>query len=179
MRQRLKKSGGGTPQPSFRRPSSTSDFSRTIPPNRHNDSIEFTLHRFRPDLAFRRHDYASLVHFASCFGLCQAPVLDTSTQTRTPIKHFVVIFDENISVGHCFGTYRFAPNPPGEPKFLAKPGTPAVNGFTAKLLVDDPNLPIPFICIRCGLRCWIAVRSRCQLTCPGRRWPTSAPWSLR
>lgn len=66
----------------------------------------------------------------SCVGLCQGPVLDASTQTRTPIKHVVVIFDENISFDHYFGTYPFAPNPPGEPKFLAKLGTPAVNGFT-------------------------------------------------
>src|SRR5215472_15620512 len=31
--------------------------------------------------------------------------------TTTPIKHLVVIFDENISFDHYFGTYPFAANP--------------------------------------------------------------------
>src|SRR5271165_3647586 len=49
--------------------------------------------------------------------------------TATPIKHLVVIFDENVSFDHYFGTYPYAPNPPGEPAFHAKPGTPHVNGL--------------------------------------------------
>ena len=32
--------------------------------------------------------------------------------TQTPIKHVVVIFFENISFDHYFGTYPFATNPP-------------------------------------------------------------------
>jgi phospholipase C len=80
----------------------------------------------------------------SCAGFSQAPVqaaaADATVQTRTPIKHVVVIFDENISFDHYFGTYPIAPNPPGEPKFVAKAGTPAVNGFTRKLLLNNPNL---------------------------------------
>jgi phospholipase C len=32
--------------------------------------------------------------------------------TTTPIKHVVVLFDENISFDHYFGTYPFATNPP-------------------------------------------------------------------
>jgi phospholipase C len=34
--------------------------------------------------------------------------------TQTPIKHVVVIFDENNSFGHDFGTYPNALNLPGE-----------------------------------------------------------------
>jgi len=49
--------------------------------------------------------------------------------TATPIKHLVVIFDENVSFDHYFGTYPYAANPPGEPAFTAKPGTPTVNGL--------------------------------------------------
>ncbi|HUZ56496.1 MAG TPA: alkaline phosphatase family protein [Streptosporangiaceae bacterium] len=30
------------------------------------------------------------------------------TATATPIKHLVVIFDENVSFDHYFGTYPFA-----------------------------------------------------------------------
>ena len=35
--------------------------------------------------------------------------------TVTPIQHLVVIFDENISFDHYFGTYPYALNPEGEP----------------------------------------------------------------
>jgi phospholipase C len=60
--------------------------------------------------------------------------------TSTPIKHVVVIFDENISFDHYFGTYPVAQNPPGEPPFEALPGTPDVNGLTEILLTHNPNL---------------------------------------
>jgi phospholipase C len=60
--------------------------------------------------------------------------------TATPIKHLVVIFNENISFDHYFGTYPVALNPPGEPAFIAKPGTPTVNGYTKALLTQNPNL---------------------------------------
>jgi len=68
--------------------------------------------------------------------------------TATPIKHLVVIFDENVSFDHYFGTYPFAANPAGEPAFHAKPGTPTVNGLyndvvkgvpTGPLLTGNPN----------------------------------------
>ena len=60
--------------------------------------------------------------------------------TTTPIKHLVLIFDENISFDHYFGTYPVATNPAGEPQFTAKPGTPTVNGYTPALLTQNPNL---------------------------------------
>src|SRR3984957_14104606 len=49
-------------------------------------------------------------------------------RTATPIKHLVVIFGENRSVDHYFGTYPNALNPKGEPQFHALPNTPSVNG---------------------------------------------------
>ncbi len=52
-----------------------------------------------------------------------------AADTATPIKHLVVIFDENVSFDHYFGTYPYAANPPGEPAFHARPGTPTVNGL--------------------------------------------------
>src|SRR5882724_6144433 len=60
--------------------------------------------------------------------------------TSTPIKHVVVIFGENESFDHYFGTYPHATNPPGEPVFTAAANTPAVNGFTPDLLNNNPNL---------------------------------------
>ena len=60
--------------------------------------------------------------------------------TATPIKHLVVIFGENISFDHYFGTYPHATNPAGEPQFHAAPGTPSVNGLNHGLLTRNPNL---------------------------------------
>jgi len=60
--------------------------------------------------------------------------------TATPIQHLVVIFQENISFDHYFGTYPVATNPSGEPKFFARQDTPNVNGLTNTLLHFNPNL---------------------------------------
>jgi len=75
----------------------------------------------------------------------------TFAPTGTPIKHLVVIFDENVSFDHYFGTYPFAANTDGS-VFHAKPGTPTVNGLYTKitpsgpvgpLLTSNPNLHNP------------------------------------
>src|ERR1700728_4712182 len=63
----------------------------------------------------------------------------TPTPT-TPIQHVIVIYGENESFDHYFGTYPKAANPPGQPRFTALPGTPAVNGLTPSLLTNNPNL---------------------------------------
>ena len=60
--------------------------------------------------------------------------------TATPIKHLVVIFQENISFDHYFGTYPNALNLSGENPFYAEPGTPTVNGYSPALLTHNPNL---------------------------------------
>jgi phospholipase C len=64
-------------------------------------------------------------------------------ETSTPIKHVVIIFQENISFDHYFGTYPYATNPAGEPRFEAFPGTPTVNGLTNALLTSNPNATNP------------------------------------
>ncbi|HEY6330456.1 MAG TPA: alkaline phosphatase family protein [Blastocatellia bacterium] len=60
--------------------------------------------------------------------------------TATPIKHLVIIFQENASFDHYFGTYPNATNPSGEPAFTVKAGTPTVNGLSNALLSNNPNL---------------------------------------
>lgn len=61
-------------------------------------------------------------------------------ETATPIKHLVVIYGENISFDHYFGTYPKATNPSGEPAFSALPGTPKVNNLvTSNMLTNNPN----------------------------------------
>ena len=61
-----------------------------------------------------------------------------SARTSTPIKHVVVLFDENESFDHYFGTYPKAANTDGT-KFTALPNTPAVNGLSGSLLTANPN----------------------------------------
>src|SRR5271155_3759148 len=64
----------------------------------------------------------------------------SSSNTATPIKHVVVIFQENVSFDHYFGTYPNAANPPNEPAFTAEKGTPSVNGLAGALMSSNPNL---------------------------------------
>jgi phospholipase C len=61
------------------------------------------------------------------------------TSTATPIQHLVVIFQENVSFDHYFGTYPNAANPADEPQFTPSPNTPNVNGLNGVLLSKNPN----------------------------------------
>jgi len=61
------------------------------------------------------------------------------TRRATPIKHLVVIFQENVSFDHYFGTYPYAANGKDEPSFYARPFTPNVNGYDRRLLTNNPN----------------------------------------
>ncbi|HZR74484.1 alkaline phosphatase family protein, partial [Bradyrhizobium sp.] len=64
-----------------------------------------------------------------------------SLPTKTPIKHLVVIFNENISFDHYFGTYPNAMNVDGEPVFEPARNTPRdINNVdTEALLFNNPN----------------------------------------
>jgi phospholipase C len=76
--------------------------------------------------------------------------------TRTPIRHLVVILQENISFDHYFGTYPNAANTDGQ-TFVARPGTPAIDGLppatssslpprlrhSDNLLTTNPNTALP------------------------------------
>jgi phospholipase C len=80
------------------------------------------------------------------FGLVMNPIIAGAqtavTTPTTPIQHVVVIFGENISFDHYFGTYPKAVNPPGQPRFTALPGTPTANNYQSNpgLLTSNPNL---------------------------------------
>ncbi len=102
------------------------------------------LHRIRESAAPRKA-LASLLAMATALGPIAAPAFADSNfqakgRTATPIQHLVVIFQENVSFDHYFGTYPVAQNPKGEPRFVARPGTPTVNGYTNALLNNNPNL---------------------------------------
>jgi phospholipase C len=79
--------------------------------------------------------------FALCPVVFVAQHAFATLESNTPIKHVVVIFDENISFDHDFGTYPNASNQADEPPSCAAPGTPVVNGLTATLLNHNANCP--------------------------------------
>src|SRR5689334_11147865 len=83
-------------------------------------------------------------------SLCSAAVAQTAapttaaptaTNTATPIKHLVVIFQENVSFDHYFATYPKAANVAGEPEFTAAANTPSdINTLANAGLIDNnPN----------------------------------------
>jgi phospholipase C len=78
----------------------------------------------------RRHTAATLGASAAALtlaliaasGALQPVPAAAETATATPIHHLVVIFQENVSFDHYFGTYPNAANIDGQP-FFAQPGT--------------------------------------------------------
>src|SRR6202034_1313859 len=62
--------------------------------------------------------------------------------TKTPIKHLVIVFNENRSFDHYFGTYPNALNVEGEPRFEPAKATPTqINNLLSSpaLLDNNPN----------------------------------------
>src|SRR5580698_7545727 len=78
---------------------------------------------------------AAVLSMQAAFAQTPAPVAGPAT----PIQHLVVIFQENISFDHYFGTYPFAANPIGQPAFYAFQNTPSVNGFSPAYLTNNAN----------------------------------------
>ena len=88
-----------------------------------------------------------LKHFCKTAGLLVAASITSSLwaavpTTTTPIKYVIVIFQENNSFDHYFGTYPTAANTPGEPVFTALPNTPSVNGLSPA--VNNVSAVAPF-----------------------------------
>jgi phospholipase C len=66
-----------------------------------------------------------------------------TSNTTTPIQHVVVLFDENVSYDHYFGTYPYAENVDGTP-FTPSKHTPANDNLLhGGLLNHNPNLYNP------------------------------------
>ncbi len=82
--------------------------------------------------------------FAACGSMVATPLTAgiaaavTPPSAKTPIKHVVIIFQENVSFDHYFATYPMAKNRDGT-TFTATPRTPSVNGLTPSLLTNNPN----------------------------------------
>jgi phospholipase C len=87
-----------------------------------------------------RKALTSLVALTTLLGPGTVPAnANSEASTKTPIRHIVIVFQENISFDHYFGTYPSALNPEGEPAFHALPGTPTVNGLQGGLITSNPN----------------------------------------
>jgi phospholipase C len=81
---------------------------------------------------------------AALAAIPTAQASDRMSGAAGQIRHIVVIFQENVSFDHYFGTYPVAANAPGEPAFHAAPGTPhPVNLLGSSLLTHNPNLANP------------------------------------
>ncbi|HEX3373896.1 MAG TPA: alkaline phosphatase family protein [Edaphobacter sp.] len=70
------------------------------------------------------------------------PTPPTPTTASAVIKHVVIIYGENISFDHYFGTYPNALNNPGGTPFTAATGTPIPNNYVSNpnLITANPNL---------------------------------------
>jgi phospholipase C len=89
----------------------------------------------------------SIVAAAPGARLAARPDDPDDVPTRTPIKHLVVIFQENVSFDHYFGTYPLARANHDGSRFFegAKDDTPRVNNLvTSGLLDHNPNSANPF-----------------------------------
>jgi phospholipase C len=89
-----------------------------------------------------------MTRIALAFGTALLSIIacatDKAQSPGAPIKHLVVIFQENHSFDVYFATYPKALNPPGQPAFHARPNTPSVNGLTSTLIERNPNSSKPF-----------------------------------
>src|SRR5262245_31337683 len=92
----------------------------------------------------RYREFAVAALGVSALTLSVEPVAAADPAPKTPIRHIVVIYDENISFDHYFATYPNAANLPGETPFHAAPGTPTINGLTGALIARNPNSTRPF-----------------------------------
>ena len=92
---------------------------------------------------------AALLTAAATTSVWLAPPAraERDVHTTTPIKHIVVIFQENVSYDHYFGTYPHAkPNQDGSRYFdQPRDDTPRGNSLlSAGLLTNNPNGVDPF-----------------------------------
>jgi hypothetical protein len=103
------------------------------------------------------HAWKKWLRYTVAVGALHSAILSTvpafadegerDAKTATPIRHVVVIIQENRTFDNYFGTYPKAANIPGEqswigvpaPKFTARDDTPKVNGLTPELLKNNPN----------------------------------------
>ena len=75
--------------------------------------------------------------------LVWAPASQAALVRTSPIEHVVVIFQENVSFDHYFGTYPHAANLPGESAFTSNGAGSDSQGLSQQLLTQNPNAANP------------------------------------
>jgi len=110
----------------------------------------FYINNFKENPSMHHHSTKAMASVVAA-AITLLPVYPASandgdgSKTNTPIKHVVVIFQENVSFDHYFGTYPHALNLPGEIPFHAKEDTPESNTLLSSwLLTNNPNKVNPF-----------------------------------
>ena len=95
-------------------------------------AVAATVASIRPVIADNDHDHDGDDHVVN----------PNQLKTKTKIKHLVIVFNENRSFDHYFGTYPNALNLEGEPVFEPAPNTPRNinNLLTPALLDNNPNV---------------------------------------
>jgi phospholipase C len=79
-----------------------------------------------------------LCGLAAMMTISSASVAEDRIRTATPIKHLVVIFQENVSFDHYFGSYPNALNDAGETPFVALATTSkSINNLLTPLDVNN------------------------------------------
>jgi phospholipase C len=115
------------------------------------------LRRIRPLLPLLLVVIVAVAAASTGAGAASQAAATKNRGATTPIQHLVVIFQENVSFDHYFGTYPTAANTDGS-KFAAAPGTPAVDGLepatsasipaarqhASDLTASNPNSSLPF-----------------------------------
>ncbi len=103
------------------------------------------------------------------------PAPPTPTTASAAIKHVVVIFGENESFDHYFGTYPNALNLPGETKFTAAAGTAIPNNYVSNpgLLTNNPNSLNPKNNVVNGSGVATSVASNPYRQAPAQAWTGS------
>ena len=81
--------------------------------------------KMKPKLEAAKTLALVLLILTIALGPTALPAFAQGPTPATPIQHLVVIFNENISFDHYFGTYPDARNLKGEPKFTAATNTPS------------------------------------------------------
>jgi len=82
---------------------------------------------------------------ATLLTITPQPAAAAGPATKTPIQHVVVIFQENVSFDHYFGTYPISANLSGEiPWYRSLANTPTVNGLVLANTNLNPNSARPF-----------------------------------
>src|ERR1700744_1926289 len=94
-----------------------------------------------PNKEFMQRSISLLAVSSRVGSLMSPPAIarQDGAAAATHLQHIVIIFGENISFDHYFGTYPNATNPVGEPGFRPADNTPTVNGLVGALLTANPN----------------------------------------